>query len=156
MIAKSFIIFFLLFSLPAHAAGSDKASGRMQLLASLGLGAKLMHAAPAEIAGFEELIVRDGQGVDHVFYLSADGNMAFSGSLLDVRHKRNITQASYGKFIAVEISKEINRQQKLFIPYHEDAQNTKKKTVTVFVFRFELSGLSAPLGQSLTRLKREV
>ncbi len=74
-----------------------------------------------------ELIVRDGQGMDHIFYLSADGKMAFSGSLLDVRHKKNITQASYEKFVASEIAKGIHRQQQLFIPYRKYAAHKKKK-----------------------------
>ena len=133
MIRKRLIILFLVqfilpvFSLTAQDVGSDKASARTQLLESLGAGATLMHAAPADIAGFEELIVRDGQGVDHIFYLSADGNMAFSGSLLDVQNKKNITQASYRKFMAAEISKEIGRQQNLFIPYRQNIQKTKKR-----------------------------
>ncbi|MDQ6968369.1 MAG: disulfide isomerase DsbC N-terminal domain-containing protein [Mariprofundaceae bacterium] len=133
MMRKYFIILLLVqcllpvSSLSAQGVGSDKPSGRILLLESLGAGATLMHAAPARIAGFEELIVRDNQGLDHVFYLSADGNMAFSGALLDVQHKKNITQASYGKFVAAEIAKGINRQHKFFIPYRQDTQHEKKR-----------------------------
>jgi len=126
------MLFLLQFALPVYSlsaqdAGSDKQSARTQLLESLGAGSKLMYAAPAAIAGFEELIVRDEKGVDHIFYLSEDGNMAFSGSLLDVQNKKNLTQASYRKFVATEISKGINRQQKLFIPYRQNIQKTQKR-----------------------------
>jgi len=104
----------------------EQPSARAQLLESLGAGATLMHAASAEIAGFEELIVRDGQGMDHVFYLSKDGNSAFSGLLLDVRHKKNLTQASYSKFVATEIAKGIHTRQQDFIPYREAEQAQQK------------------------------
>ncbi len=124
-----FLMQFMLPVFPSFAQDTDagKSLTRAQLLASLRAGAKLMHAAPAAITGFEELIVRDAQGMDHIFYLSKDGNMAFSGSLLDVQHKKNITQASYSTFVAAEVAKSIHRQQKLFIPYREDAQHDKKR-----------------------------
>jgi len=112
----------------------EQPSAQTQLLESLGNGAILMHIAPAEIAGFDELIVRDGQGMDHVFYLSSDGGMAFSGALLDVRHKKNVTQASYRKFMATEIAKGIHSQQQLFIPYREDGeQETNKPPLYLFL-----------------------
>jgi len=122
-----FLVQFLLPVLPSFAQDADKPSARAQLLESLGEGATLMQAAPAAITGFEELIVRDARGMDHIFYLSVDGEMAFSGSLLDVRHKKNVTQASYRKFVAAEIVKGIHRQQQFFIPYREYAVHKKKK-----------------------------
>jgi len=131
VIRKGFLILFmaqfLAPVLPSLAQDADKPSAQAQLLESLGDGAKLMQAAPAVITGFEELIVRDGQGVDHIFYLSADGNMAFSGSLLDVRHKKNVTQASYRKFVAGEIAKSIDARQQDFIPYREAEQHKNNK-----------------------------
>jgi len=124
-----FLLQFMLpvYSLSAQDAGVEPPSARDQLLESLGSGARLMHAAPAAIAGFEELIVRDGRGVDHIFYLSEDGNMAFSGSLLDVRNKKNITQTSYRAFVAAEIAKGLHKHQNIFIRYRENGKKGENK-----------------------------
>jgi len=135
MVRKIFIILFLwqfmLPTFPSLAQGIDKPLAQAQLLESLGVGVKLMHVVPAAITGFEELIVRDARGMDHIFYLSKDGNMAFSGSLLDVRHKKNITQINYGKFVAAEISKGIHRQERFFIPY---AAKSEKDRPPLYLF----------------------
>jgi len=115
-------------SLRAQEEDAGKVSPRMQLIESLGVGAKLMHAAPAAMAGFEELIVRDSQGLDHIFYFSTDGSgMAFSGALLDMQQKKNITQASYRAFVAAEIAKIIRKQQQYFIPYRADGESDATK-----------------------------
>jgi len=133
VIRKGFLILFLAqFLAPvipslAQDAGRESTLARAQLLESMGTGAALMHIAPSEITIFEELIIRDGQGVDHIFYLSVDGEMAFSGSLLDVRHKKNVTQASYSKFVAAEIAKGIDARQQDFIPYREAEQHEKNR-----------------------------
>jgi len=130
MIRKGFMMLllaqFLLPAVTSFAQDSEKPSAQTQLLQSLGSGAKIMHTAPARIAGFEELIVRDDRGVDHVFYLSTDGKMAFSGSLLDVRHKKNLTQISYGQFMVSEIANGIRKQQTFFIPYQPDQHGKQK------------------------------
>ncbi len=130
MLRKGFLLWvlaqLLLSAMTSFAQGAEKPSAQAQLLQSLGSGAKIMHTAPARIAGFEEVIVRDDRGVDHVFYLSADGKMAFSGALLDVRHKKNLTQISYRQFVASEIASGIRKQQSLFVPYQPDQHGKQK------------------------------
>jgi len=129
------LLLFCIHVVPSFAQNVAVASsGQMKLLKSLGDGATLMHATPAAIAGFKELIVRDGRGIDHLFYLSKDGNMVFSGSLLDIRHHKNITQASYKKFVSTEIAKAIKQQQQFFVPYHEhDRHENNKQPLYLFL-----------------------
>ena len=117
------------FALPAcaadrqAAAAVDPAAQKLVLAAlqNLAPGVQPDSITPAPMPGFYQVIAA-GQLV----YVSADGKYMFSGDLVDLKVKQNLSERAWAAFRKAELAKVPSTQRVVFAPPHP------KYTITVF------------------------
>lgn len=109
-LALSLFLFIVLISLPASAADSSNQQTKTQELtkaaatkALQGIQGEVLSVEPAEVPGLYQVAMRM-QGKTVPIYLDASGSYLFTGNIIRLKDRKNLTEAHYQQLNPVDIS----------------------------------------------------